>query len=71
MSRTEITELRRSRSELAAIGRNLNQTARALNIDALATAPDTDTLQAAIAAIQEHKSAVVALVQKVELRGRR
>ncbi|ROO24805.1 hypothetical protein SAHL_15400 [Salinisphaera orenii YIM 95161] len=69
MSQTEITELRRSRSELAAIGRNLNQIARALNIDPLATGPDADTLNAAIAAIQEHKRAVVALVQKVEMRG--
>ena len=70
-TQTELTELRRSRSELAAIGRNLNQIARALNIDALSTGPDTDALQAAIAAIQEHKSSVVALVQKIELRGRR
>jgi len=69
MSQTEITELRRSRSELAAVGRNLNQIARALNIDPLATGPDADTLNAAIAAIQEHKRAVVALVQKVEQRG--
>lgn len=69
MSQTEITELRRSRSELAAIGRNLNQIARALNIDPLTTGPDADTLNAAITAIQEHKRAVVDLVQKVEQRG--
>jgi len=69
MSQTETTELRRSRSELAAVGRNLNQIARALNIDPLATGPDADTLNVAIAAIQEHKRAVVALVQKVEQRG--
>ncbi len=70
MSQTEITDLRRSRSELAAIGRNLNQIARALNIDPQASGPDADTLNATIAAIQEHKRAVIALVQKVEMRGR-
>lgn len=71
MSREELTELRRSRSELAAIGRNLNQIARALNIDSTNERPSDALITKTLELVDAHDDAIAALVNKVEMRGQR
>lgn len=67
-TRDEVNELRRSRSELAAYGRNLNQIAHAMNSNASAQGPTAEMLAELLAAVEDHKAAVTTLMQKVMLR---
>ncbi|MES1950119.1 putative mobilization protein [Salinisphaera sp. S4-8] len=71
ITRAEVTELRRSRSELAAIGRNLNQIARALNIDSTNERPSDALITKTLELVDAHDNAIAALINKAEMRGQR
>lgn len=69
LAEPEIQALRESRRELAAVGRNLNQIARALNTDNDAEGPSAELLQTTRDTINAHRQAVNVMIRKAEQRG--
>ncbi|WP_238966468.1 plasmid mobilization relaxosome protein MobC [Vibrio alginolyticus] len=65
MSESEIAALRESNRELAAIGRNLNQIARTLNIEFReGDRLKLEAVEALTARIEQHKDSVATLINK-------